>query len=75
MEEVLAYLAENIWTIILGICVIVANLLGKTKTAEQLEEKFQKQVNKKEKKFNKTVAKAKKLSQEIDEMKEKHNNA
>ena len=75
MEEVIAYLLANIWSIILGICVIVANLLGKTKTAEQLEKIFQKQLNKKEKKLKKTVKKAEKLSKEIDEIKEKHANA
>lgn len=75
MEEVFAYLLENIWTIILGICVIVANLLGKTKTAEQLEMKFQKQLSKKERKFEKCLQKTKTLSKEIDEIKEKHSNA
>lgn len=75
MEEVIAYLLENIWTIVLGICVIVANMLGKTKTAEQLEEEFQKQLLKKKRKFEKSLQKTKKLSKEIDEMKEKHNNA
>ena len=73
MEVVFAYLLENIWTIILGISVIVANLLGKTKTAEQLEMKFQKKLSKKERKFEKSLQKTKTLSKEIDEMKEKHN--
>lgn len=51
--------------------VVIAILLGKTKTAEQIQKKRENAIKRKEKKFNKLIAKAKAINEKITTLKEK----
>lgn len=70
METMLQILTDYGIEIITSAGVVIAVLLGKTKTAEQLEKQRQKVLEKKKMNFQKLITKAKQKQQEIEKLEE-----
>lgn len=65
------FLIEYAGEIILGLCIVVSRLFGKTKTAEKLQAKLAKKRAKRKKKLTKRCKKeAAKLEKDLDKLKE-----
>lgn len=68
MHAVIEFVIENVAYIALGASVVIANLLNKPKTAEQLAKAKAKQKEKLLKKGEKLVAKMSNVSSKLDEL-------
>lgn len=71
MEKLLEFLAEKLVYIILSVCVILATLFGKPKTAEKLEKARQNQKKKLSAKCKKQAQKLKETTAKLQEIEEK----
>lgn len=71
MREILQYLLDNCDSIILAIAVILSNLLGKPKTAEQLEKQKEKLKIKLAKKGEKQLSALKATTEKMQEIQKK----